>query len=117
MYANLLRSSPQSSPFLVNASRAGIEAHTMILYADDAVGKILHPSTSLRRTRRLPGSNGHNRRTSVLHQTLMPPSPESQVWIAFLQGSLEYHLPNLLYLTYHSHLYEENEFRTHNATL
>jgi hypothetical protein len=86
MYANLLRSSLQSSLFLVNPSRADIETHTTILYADDAVDEILNPSTSLPRNRRLAGANGHNRRTSVLHQTLAPPSPGSQARIAFLQG-------------------------------
>jgi len=86
MYANLLRSSLQSSLFLVNPSRADIETHTTILYADDAVDEILNPSTSLPRNRRLPGGSGHNRRTSVLHQTLAPPSPGSQARLAFLQG-------------------------------
>ena len=85
-YANLLRSSLQSSLFLANPSRADIETHTTILYADDAVDEILSPSTSLPRNRRLAGVNGHNRRTSVLHQTLAPPSPGSQARIAFLQG-------------------------------
>jgi len=85
MYANLLRSSLQPSLFLVNPSRADIETHTTILYADDAVDEILNSSTSLPRNR-LAGANGHNRRTSVLHQTLAPPSPGSQARIAFLQG-------------------------------
>ena len=86
MYANLLRSSLQSSLFLVNPSRADIETHTTILFADDAVDEILNPSTSLPQNRRFPGANGHNKRTSVLHQTLAPPSPGSQARIAFLQG-------------------------------
>ena len=86
MYANILRSSLQSSLFLVNPSRADIETHTTILYADDAVDEILNPSTSLPRNRRSAGAIGHSKRTSVLHQTLAPPSPGSQARLAFLQG-------------------------------
>jgi hypothetical protein len=86
MYANLLRSSLQSSLFLVNPSRADIETHTVILYADDAVDEIINSSTSLPRNRRLAGVNGHSRRTSVLHQTLAPPSPGSQARLTLLQG-------------------------------
>jgi TBC1 domain family member 15 len=86
VYANILRSSLQSTLFLVNPSRADIEMHTTILYADDAVDEILNPSTSLPRNRRSAEANGHSRRTSVLHQTLAPPSPGSQARLTLLQG-------------------------------
>jgi TBC1 domain family member 15 len=77
-YVNVLRSSLQTSLYLVDPSRADLETHTTVLFSDDAVDEILSPSSHTprhKKRRSRPGSpsNGENR-NSVLHQTLASPA-------------------------------------------
>lgn len=82
-YANLLRSTLQPSLFLVDPSRADIEAHTIQIFPDDAVDDILAESGYInssspvpphRRPRPLNSplttNNPYSQRTSVLHRSL-----------------------------------------------
>lgn len=102
-YAHLLRSTLQPSLFLVDPSRADIEAHSTQIFADEAVDDILaqssftnshSPIPAHRRPRPLSGStntsNPYSNRTSVLHRSLgSPTSPTnspSQASIALLQS-------------------------------
>ena len=88
MYANVLRSSLQSSLYLVDPSRADIDTHTTVLFSDDAVDEILSPSSNTPRHRRRgrPNSYSDPNRNSVLHQTLSSPASTSQARLALLQG-------------------------------
>jgi len=86
-YAHVLRSTLQPSLFLIDPSRADIEAHSTQIFADDAVDDILAQSSYMnshspipahRRPRPLtsPGHfspNPYSQRSSVLHRSL--PSP------------------------------------------
>ena len=102
-YAHLLRSTLQPSLFLVDPSRADIEAHSTQIFSDEAVDDILaqssftnshSPIPAHRRPRPLSGptntSNPYSNRTSVLHRSLgSPTSPAnspSQAGIALLQS-------------------------------
>jgi hypothetical protein len=84
-YVNVLRSSLQTSLYLVDPSRADLETHTTVLFSDDAVDEILSPSSSTPRHRRRTHPDGTNR-NSVLHQTLASPAATSQARISLLQG-------------------------------
>lgn len=89
-YVNVLRSSLQTSLYLVDPSRADLETHTTVLFSDDAVDEILSPSSHTprhKKRRSRPGSpgNGENR-NSVLHQTLSSPVSSSQARMSLLQG-------------------------------
>ncbi|KAJ7685102.1 rab-GTPase-TBC domain-containing protein [Mycena polygramma] len=92
-YAHLLRSTLQPSLFLVDPSRADIEAHSTQLFADDAVDDILaqssyanshSPVPTHRRPRPLssPGPNlspnPYSHRSSVLHRSLASPASNAQ---------------------------------------
>jgi hypothetical protein len=106
-YAHLLRSTLQPTLFLVDPSRADIEAHSTQLFSDEAVDDILaqssfanshSPVPAHRRPRPLTGSSGssnpYSNRSSVLHRSLgSPPSssssttyPSSQARQALLQS-------------------------------
>ncbi|KAF8522304.1 RabGAP/TBC [Hysterangium stoloniferum] len=74
-YGNILRSNLDSTLFLVDPSRADIETHSVVLFADDAVDSILSSSSSPIPVHRRPkpissSSIGTRRRTSVLHASL-----------------------------------------------
>ena len=111
-YAHILRSNLQPSLFLVDPSKADIEAHTMQLFDDDAVDDILarssyansySPVPAHRRPRPLSagvasqgsyhasgsGSNPYSTRSSVLHRSLHPslsPNSQSQARQSLLQS-------------------------------
>jgi hypothetical protein len=114
-FSHVLRSNLQPSLFLIDPSRADIEAHSTQIFPDDAVDDILaqssyanshSPVPAHRRPRPLstpvtpssssssPGSstpNSYSARTSILHRSLFPPSPSSsqsssQARIALLQS-------------------------------
>ncbi|KAF9532912.1 rab-GTPase-TBC domain-containing protein [Crepidotus variabilis] len=89
-YAHLLRSTLQPTLFLVDPSRADVEAHSTQIFEDDAVDDILaqssfanshSPVPAHRRPRPIsnaPGgasgtSNPYSQRTSVLHRSLGSP--------------------------------------------
>ncbi|KAF8201436.1 GTPase-activating protein gyp7 [Pholiota molesta] len=101
-YAHLLRSTLQPTLFLVDPSRADVEAHSTQIFADDAVDDILaqssyanshSPVPAHRRPR--PISNSANTPT-LIHNGLRPPSlfgvsispenPSSQARMALLQS-------------------------------
>jgi TBC1 domain family member 15 len=90
-YAHLLRSTMQPSLFLVDPSRADIEAHSTQIFADDAVDDILaqssfanshSPVPAHRRPRPLSSPpvfpNPYSHRSSVLHRSLASPTTSSQ---------------------------------------
>ncbi|KAJ6596808.1 rab-GTPase-TBC domain-containing protein [Mycena vulgaris] len=92
-YSHLLRSTLQPSLFLVDPSRADMEAHSTQLFADDAVDDILahssyanshSPIPAHRRPRPLsspPGAlspNPYSHRSSVLHRSLASPASNAQ---------------------------------------
>lgn len=103
-YAHLLRSTLQPSLFLIDPSRADIEAHSTQIFADDAVDDILAQSSYVnsyspvpahRRPRPLsspPVPNPYSQRSSVLHRSLAMPtagtssSSSSQARMALLQS-------------------------------
>ncbi|RDB21453.1 GTPase-activating protein GYP7 [Hypsizygus marmoreus] len=105
-YAHLLRSTLQPTLFLVDPSRADIEAHTTQIFADDAVDDILaqssypnsdSPVPAHRRPRPITFSppltpNPYSQHSSVLHRSLASPTssssaqPSSQARIALLQS-------------------------------
>ncbi|KAF9264831.1 RabGAP/TBC [Marasmius fiardii PR-910] len=102
-YAHILRSTLQPSLFLVDPSRADIEAHSTHLYADDAVDDILgqssyanshSPVPAHRRPRPLSGPsispNPYSQKSSVLHRSLgsisSSPQSSSQARMALLQS-------------------------------
>ncbi|PPQ78093.1 hypothetical protein CVT25_015627 [Psilocybe cyanescens] len=103
-YAHLLRSTLQPSLFLVDPSRADIEAHTTQIFSDEAVDDILaqssfanshSPVPAHRRPRPISeassSANPYSHRTSVLHRSLGSPSlsptnPSSQARMALLQS-------------------------------
>ena len=88
--------------FLVDPSRADVEAHTTILFGDDEVDDILaqssyansfSPIPAHRRPRPIPTTppNPYSSRSSVLHRSLAAPSPAmsqgtSQARMALLQS-------------------------------
>ncbi|KAJ6630706.1 rab-GTPase-TBC domain-containing protein [Mycena sp. CBHHK59/15] len=92
-YCHLLRSTLQPSLFLVDPSRADIEAHSTQLFADDAVDDILaqssyanshSPIPAHRRPRPLSSPptvlspNPYSHRSSVLHRSLASPASHAQ---------------------------------------
>ncbi|KAJ7098005.1 rab-GTPase-TBC domain-containing protein [Mycena belliarum] len=92
-YSHLLRSTLQPSLFLVDPSRADIEAHSTQLFADDAVDDILaqssyanshSPIPAHRRPRPLSSPpmtlspNPYSHRSSVLHRSLASPTSTAQ---------------------------------------
>ncbi|KAJ7632536.1 rab-GTPase-TBC domain-containing protein [Roridomyces roridus] len=91
-YCHLLRSTLQPSLFLVDPSRADIEAHSTQLFADDAVDDILaqssyanshSPIPAHRRPRPLSSPpisppNPYSHRSSVLHRSLASPASNAQ---------------------------------------
>ncbi|KAJ6547478.1 GTPase-activating protein gyp7 [Mycena capillaripes] len=92
-YAHLLRSTLQPSLFLVDPSRADVEAHSTQLFADDAVDDILaqssytnshSPIPAHRRPRPLSSPpttlspNPYSHRSSVLHRSLASPASNAQ---------------------------------------
>ncbi|KAJ7774736.1 rab-GTPase-TBC domain-containing protein [Mycena metata] len=92
-YSHLLRSTLQPSLFLVDPSRADIEAHSTQLFADDAVDDILaqssyanshSPIPAHRRPRPLSSPpttlspNPYSHRSSVLHRSLASPASGAQ---------------------------------------
>jgi len=102
-YAHLLRSTLQPSLFLVDPSRADVEAHSTQIFADEAVDDILaqssfanshSPVPAHRRPRPLSTSSGssnpYSSRSSVLHRSLgspsSPPGASSQARMALLQS-------------------------------
>ncbi|KAG8217751.1 hypothetical protein J3R82DRAFT_5912 [Butyriboletus roseoflavus] len=104
-YAHLLRSSLQPTLFILDPSKADIEAHSTQLFDDDAVDDILaqssyanshSPVPAHRRPRPIstpPSStiNPYSNRASVLHRSLYPPSVSttqntSQARLALLQS-------------------------------
>lgn len=105
-YAHLLRSNLQPTLFLVDPSKADIEAHSTHLFSDDAVDDILarssyanshSPVPSHRRPRPLSSSpspsspNPYSQHSSILHRSLPPPfsstsPPSSQARTALLQS-------------------------------
>ncbi|KAJ7273623.1 RabGAP/TBC [Mycena haematopus] len=104
-YCHLLRSTLQPSLFLVDPSRADIEAHSTQLFADDAVDDILaqssyanshSPVPTHRRPRPMSsppaslGPNPYSQRSSVLHRSLASPTSNgassSQARTALLQS-------------------------------
>ncbi|TFK42640.1 rab-GTPase-TBC domain-containing protein [Crucibulum laeve] len=103
-YAHILRSTLQPSLFLVDPSRADIEAHSTQIFEDDAVDDILaqssfanshSPIPAHRRPRPISTSpaspNPYSQRSSVLHRSLGSPSasssqPASQARMALLQS-------------------------------
>ncbi|EFI28384.1 GTPase-activating protein gyp7 [Coprinopsis cinerea okayama7 len=105
-YAHVLRSTLQPSLFLIDPSRADIEAHSTQIFSDDAVDDILaqssyanshSPVPAHRRPRPLSTANGssnpYSQRSSVLHRSLGSPpiSPaqsqsSSQARTALLQS-------------------------------
>ncbi|KAL4077167.1 rab-GTPase-TBC domain-containing protein [Scleroderma yunnanense] len=104
-YAHILRSTLQSSLYLVDPSKADIETHTTQIFDDNAVDDILarssyanshSPVPAHRRPRPLSTSvtntsNPYSGRSSVLHRSLYPPSISttpntSQARIALLQS-------------------------------
>jgi hypothetical protein len=100
-YAHILRSTLQPSLFLVDPSRADIEAHSTQIFPDDAVDDILAQSTFRgshspvpphRRPRPLSTTSSipYSHRASVLHRSLgtigMDPRASSQARMALLQS-------------------------------
>ncbi|TFK76505.1 RabGAP/TBC [Pluteus cervinus] len=97
-YAHLLRSTLQPTLFLIDPSRADIEAHSTQIFADSAVDDILakssytnshSPVPAHRRPRPLSTPNALGNRTSVLHRSLgtpAPPQSPSQARMALLQS-------------------------------
>ncbi|KAF8590588.1 RabGAP/TBC [Ramaria rubella] len=86
-YANVVRSSLDPTLFLVDPSRQDIEAHSVVLFSDDAVDSIISPSSSPiplhRRPRPLSSPpTATRRRTSVLHASLAP-SPSASILQSF----------------------------------
>jgi len=74
-YANVMRSNLDPTLFLIDPSRQDIEAHSVLIFADDAVDSILSPASSPipihRRPRPLSSPPvGTRRRTSILHASL-----------------------------------------------
>lgn len=99
-YAHILRSSLQSTLYLIDPSREDIEAHSTHLFADDAVDDILgqssyanshSPIPAHRRPRPLSSpTNPYSPRSSILHRSLNSPSAASsstsQARLALLQS-------------------------------
>ncbi|KAJ7063215.1 rab-GTPase-TBC domain-containing protein [Mycena amicta] len=92
-YAHILRSTLQPSLYLIDPSRADVEAHSTQLFADDAVDDILaqspfanshSPVPAHRRPRPLSSSainlspNPYSYRSSVLHRSLASPASNAQ---------------------------------------
>ncbi|KAG6818165.1 hypothetical protein H0H87_000070 [Tephrocybe sp. NHM501043] len=100
-YSHLMRSTLEPSLFLVDPSRADIEAHSTQIFSDDAVDDILaqssfansySPVPAHRRPRPIvtPPPNPYSHRSSVLHRSLPSPTASppssSQARIALLQS-------------------------------
>ncbi|KAF9457177.1 rab-GTPase-TBC domain-containing protein [Collybia nuda] len=102
-YSHILRSTLQPSLFLIDPSRADIEAHSTQIFADDAVDDILaqssyanshSPVPAHRRPRPLMSPpispNPYSHRSSVLHRSLasapVGSQPASQARLALLQS-------------------------------
>ena len=101
-YAHVLRSTLQSSLFLIDPSRTDIEAHSTQIFSDDAVDDILaqssftqshSPVPTHRRPIPIPSSpstsRSYSNRPSVLHRSLGSPSSPtdpSQARMALLQS-------------------------------
>ena len=100
-YAHVMRSNLQPSLFLVDPSRADIEAHSTVIFSDDAVDDILaqssfanshSPIPAHRRPRPLSTPpNPYSQHSSVLHRSLSPslmssPPTTSQARLALLQS-------------------------------
>ncbi|KAF8078006.1 rab-GTPase-TBC domain-containing protein [Lyophyllum atratum] len=91
-YAHILRSTLQPTLFLIDPSRADIEAHSTQIFADDAVDDILaqssyanshSPVPAHRRPRPISTSppvtpNPYSHRSSVLHRSLGSPTSNAQ---------------------------------------
>ncbi|KAF7304783.1 hypothetical protein MKEN_01192400 [Mycena kentingensis (nom. inval.)] len=92
-YAHILRSTLQPTLYLIDPSRADVEAHSTQLFADDAVDDILaessfanshSPIPAHRRPRPLSASganlspNPYSYRSSVLHRSLASPTSSAQ---------------------------------------
>ncbi len=81
-YAHVLRSTLQPSLFLIDPSRADIEAHSTQVFDDDAVDDILaqssyansHSPVPAHRRPRPLSTNPYSNRSSVLHRSLAPPA-------------------------------------------
>ncbi|KAJ2916007.1 hypothetical protein MD484_g4361, partial [Candolleomyces efflorescens] len=100
-YAHVLRSTLQPSLFLIDPSRADVEAHSTQIFADDAVDDILaqssftnshSPIPAHRRPKPLASTtNPYSERSSVLHRSLgspplTPSQSTSQARMALLQS-------------------------------
>ena len=101
-YSHILRSSLDPALFLIDPSRADVEAHTTILFGDDEVDDILaqssyansfSPIPAHRRPKPIPTAqpNPYSSRSSVLHRSLASPPPSmyqgtSQARMALLQS-------------------------------
>ncbi|KAG5646650.1 hypothetical protein DXG03_002640 [Asterophora parasitica] len=91
-YSHIMRSTLQPSLFIIDPSRADIEAHSTQIFADDAVDDILaqssfanshSPVPAHRRPRPISTSppltpNPYSHRSSVLHRSLASPASNAQ---------------------------------------
>lgn len=91
-YSHLLRSTLQPTLFLVDPSKADIEAHSVQLFEDDAVDDILAQSSYVNSHSPIPAHrrprpitspvssspNPYSNRSSVLHRSMPQSSPTSQ---------------------------------------
>ncbi|KAF5381100.1 hypothetical protein D9615_003903 [Tricholomella constricta] len=91
-YSHIMRSTLQPTLFLIDPSRADIEAHSTQIFADDAVDDILaqssyanshSPVPAHRRPRPISTSplvtpNPYSHRSSVLHRSLASPASNAQ---------------------------------------
>lgn len=89
-YANVLRSTLDSTLFLIDPSRQDIEAHTAVSFADDAIDSIFLPSSSPIPVHRRPqpltsplNGNLRTRGTSILHASLSPQYTSSSILQSF----------------------------------
>ncbi|GJJ12139.1 hypothetical protein Clacol_006380 [Clathrus columnatus] len=89
-YANILRSTLDSTLFLVDPSRQDMEVHSAVLFADDAIDSITSSSSSPipvhRRPRPLtspPSINLRSRGTSILHASLAPQYSSTSILQSF----------------------------------
>lgn len=100
-YAFILRSSLQTTLYLVDPSREDIETHSTQVFEDDAVDDILaqssyanshSPIPAHRRPRPISTTNPYSQRSSILHRSLNSPptasssSSPSQARMALLQS-------------------------------
>lgn len=88
-YVNIIRSTLDSTLFLIDPSRQDMEIHSAVLFDDEAIDSI-HPSSSPIPIHRrpqpltsLPNNNLRNRGTSILHASLSPPYSSTSILQSF----------------------------------